>query len=107
MKRWADDSKAEHRPEVPFARRREEAARRYRNRADSACHQIAAMVAGYAQRRRFAAVEYRDAEQSFGPQFPWFRLRELIREKCDKAEVEFEHASGEVTPEIRAPLAGE
>jgi hypothetical protein len=99
LQRWADDSKAEHRPNVPFARRREEAARRYRNRVNSASHQIAAMVAGYAQRRRFAAVEYRDAEQSFCPQFPWFRLRELIREKCDKVQIEFDHASGEVTPE--------
>ena len=65
------------------------------------------MVAGYAQRRRFSAVEYCDTEQSFCPQFPWFRLRELIREKCDKVEVEFEHASGEVTPETRTPLAEE
>ena len=78
---------------MPFAVRREEAARRYRNRVDSACPQIAAMVGGYAQRRRFAAVEYRDAEQSFCPQFPWFRLRELIREKCDEVEIEFDHAA--------------
>jgi hypothetical protein len=103
LQRWADDSKAEHRPDVPFARRREEAARRYRHRVDSASHQIAAMVAGYAQRRRFAAVEYRDAEQSFCPQFPWFRLRELIREKCDEVEIEFEHAGG--TPETPELLA--
>jgi hypothetical protein len=57
------------------------------------------MVAGYAQRRRFAAVEYRDADQSFCPQFPWFRLRELIRQKCDEVEIEFEHAGGAITPE--------
>jgi hypothetical protein len=58
LQRWADDSRAEHRPDVPFAQRREDAARHH-NRVDSACHQIAA------------------------------------------------HASGEVTPETRAPLAEE
>jgi hypothetical protein len=41
------------------------------------------------------------------PMLAWFRLRELIRGKCDKVEVEFEHASGEVTPETRSPLAEE
>jgi hypothetical protein len=107
LQRWAEDSKAEHRPHVPFAQRREEAARRYRNRMDSTCHQIAAMVAGYAQRRKFAKVEYRDSEQSFCPQFPWFRLRELLREKCDKVGVEFEHASGEAKLEQQGPLAEE
>jgi hypothetical protein len=54
---------------------------------------------GICAARRFAAVEYRDAEH------PWFRLREQIREKCDKVVIEFEHASGEVTPETRVPPA--
>jgi hypothetical protein len=105
LKRWADDSKAEHRPCVPFAQRREESVRRYRNRVDSACHQIAAVVAGYAQRRRCAAVEYRDTDHSFCPQFPWFRLRQLIAEKCDNVEVRFEYSIDGAIPESLDQLA--
>lgn len=105
LQHWADDSKAEHRPDVPFQARREEAAVRYRNRMASACHQMAAMVAGYARRRRFAAVEYRDADTSFCPDFTWFRLRELLREKCDAVDVAFEHASGEEKTESAEPPA--
>ena len=107
LQRWADDSKAEHRPGVPFGERREAAALKYRNRMNSVCHQIAAMIAGYAGRRRFATVEYRDAETTFCADFPWFRLRQLIAEKCDAVGVQFEYASGDGLPVGSEPLAEE
>ena len=71
------------------------------------CHRLAAMVTGYANRRRFAAVEYRDANQVFCPGFPWFRLRELLREKCDAWGLAFEHASSDPSPKSQGPFAPE
>ena len=107
LQRWADDSKAEHRPVVPFAERRIEAARRYRNRMHSVSHQIAAMVSGYAKRRRFATVEYKDGDTTFCAEFTWFELRELIRQKCDAVGVAFEHVAGEETPPENKEAPGE
>jgi hypothetical protein len=95
LQRWGDDSKAEHRPVVPFEERREAAALKYSNRMNSVCHQIAAMIAGYAGRRRFATVEFHDAETSFCTDFTWFHLRQLIAEKCDAVGVRFEYANGD------------
>jgi hypothetical protein len=99
LQRWADDSKLEHRPKVPFAQRRAEASARYHDRMHTACHQIAAMIAGYARRRYFATVEYRDADTSFCPDFSWFSLRQLIREKCDALGLAFEYANGDEKPD--------
>jgi len=56
LQRWSEDQKAEHRPDPPFAERRGHAAAKYNQRMASACHAIAAMLVGYADRRRFAAV---------------------------------------------------
>jgi hypothetical protein len=92
LNRWATDSNTENRRTVSFQHRREEAARRYRNRVESAFHQISATVAGYANRRHFASIEYHDSERRFCPEFPWYRLSELMREKCDAYEIGFEYA---------------
>jgi hypothetical protein len=109
LQRLADDSKAEHRPVPPFSTRRENAATKYRDRMSSLTHQAAAMVVGYAQRRRFAVVSYDDALATFCEQFPWFALRAKIAEKCNAAGIEFQYvaASGEAKPEVAQPLAKE
>jgi hypothetical protein len=54
LQRWADDSKFEQRPVPSLAERCENAARKYRDRVDSATHEIAAQLAGYADRRHFS-----------------------------------------------------
>lgn len=107
LQRWADDSKYENRPKPKFAARREAASGKYRNRMDSACHEIAAQVAGYALRRKFAAVRYDDSIKGYCEQFPWFKLRRLIAEKLDQAGVVFEHASGSPPTEKPEPLSEE
>jgi hypothetical protein len=48
------------------------------------------MLVGYADLRRFAAIRWDDFDQSFAPQFPWCRLRELIHEKADVLGIAFE-----------------
>lgn len=107
LQRWADDTKYENCPEPNFAARREAASGKYRNRMDSACHEIAAQVAGYALRRKFAAVRYDDSVKGYCEQFPWFKLRTLIAEKLDRAGVEFEHATEDAPPEKPEPLSEE
>src|SRR6266851_5776485 len=64
LQRWSEDQKAEHRPVPPFAERRGHTAAKYKQRMTSACHAIAAMLVGYADRRRFAAIRWDDSDQS-------------------------------------------
>jgi len=89
LQRWADDSKYEARPDVKFAGRRANAVRKYRDRMDSVTHEIAAQLAGYAERRRFAVVEYDDTDRKFSPDLPWYRLASLIAEKLDAKGIQF------------------
>jgi hypothetical protein len=93
LQRWAEDSKAEHRPIPPFAERRTNAGRKYRDRMATACHTIASLLVNYAIRRQFAAVRYDDSERTYCEQFPWFELKLKIAEKCDAAGLDFEHVS--------------
>jgi hypothetical protein len=83
LQRWSEDTKYEQRPVPRFANRREAAARKFRDRMNSATHEIAAQLAGYAERRRFSGVLYDDRDKSFCLNFPWFRLRELVKQKLD------------------------
>jgi hypothetical protein len=93
LQRWAEDSKAEHRPVPPFAERRTDAVRKYHNRVGTACHTIASLIVNYSIRRRFAAVHYDDSDRTYCEQFPWFELKLKIAEKCDAAGLGFEHVS--------------
>ncbi|HTA71925.1 MAG TPA: hypothetical protein VK776_26765 [Bryobacteraceae bacterium] len=93
LQRWAEDSKAEHRPAPPFAERRTNAVRKYRDRMATACHTIGSLVVNYAIRRQFAAVRYDDSDRTYCEQFPWFELKLRIAEKCDAAGLDFEHVS--------------
>lgn len=105
LDRWADDQKFENRPVPGFTARREASVRKYANRMSSACHEIAAQLAGYAERRRFAVVQYDDRERSYCPRFPYVRLRELIAEKLDARGISFQIASGEIDEKTQKPLA--
>jgi hypothetical protein len=82
-----------------FAVRRKQAAEKFRARFDSATHQIAAELAGYAHRRHFAAVSYDDREHNYCEKFPWAELRRKLAEKLDERGIRLELASGEVIEE--------
>jgi hypothetical protein len=108
LQRLADDQKYEQRPVPAFAQRREAAARKYRDRMDSATHEIAAQLATYAWRRHFASVRYDDSVHAFvGDGFPWYRLRNLIAEKLDARGIALEIASAAPVQEKPGPLAEE
>ncbi len=80
---------------------------KFHDRMSSAIHEIAAQLVSYAKRRRFASIQYDDAEKSYLEQFPWFRLSALIAEKADAEGIGFEHASGQAPKEKAEPLAEE
>jgi hypothetical protein len=87
LHRWSEDAKYENLPVPSFAARREAANAKFHRRLQSAAHEIAAQLAGYAQRRRFTTVEYDDGERGFCDQFPWARLVTLIAEKLDARSI--------------------
>jgi hypothetical protein len=87
LKEWGDDAKYENRPVPSFAARRRAAVRKFRDRMDSAMHEITMQLVGYASRRRFAAIEYDDNERGEWD-LPWFKLRALLAQKCDQAGIE-------------------
>jgi hypothetical protein len=95
LQRWNEDTKAENRPRPTFAQRRERAAQKFRDRMNSATHEIAAQLAGYAARRGFAAVLYDEREHGFCDDFPWYRLRTIISEKLEMYGIRLELARGE------------
>jgi hypothetical protein len=106
--RLAEDQKAEQRPVPSFAGRREAMTLKQRRRMDSAIQQIAAQLAKFAQRRRFAVVRYNDADKSYLEKFPWFVLRERIAGKLDEYHIAFEHvASAAADAQKPQPLAEE
>ena|SRR5579863_1843307 len=82
-----------------FSERRKLAARKYRNRMESATHEIAAQLAGYAKRRHFSNVCFIDAEHAFCQGFPWFRLRQLIEGKLNAHGIRCENVGHTVTEE--------
>jgi hypothetical protein len=106
LQRWAEDQKYEQRPVPSFAGRRAAAARKYRDRMDSATQEIAAQLAAYASRRRFAAVRYDDNERGYLDGFPWYRLRALIAQQVQARGMTFE-ASGPAETKEPEPLAEE
>jgi hypothetical protein len=105
LQRWADDQKAEQRPVATFSARREAATAKYNQRLSSACHEIAAQLTGYAQRRHFAVLIYDDTERSYCPDFRYARLTELLQEKLDALGIEFRLASGEAREKTEEALA--
>jgi transposase len=107
LQRWSEDQRYERRPVPALAQRREAAVRKYRTRMESATHEIAAQLAGYAARRRFALVRYNDQDRAYlGDGFPWFRLRSLIAEKLDAQGIELEivTANDDAAHTAKSPL---
>jgi hypothetical protein len=90
IQRWAEDQKAEQRPVPSFAQRREESVRKQRNRVKSAIDEVAADLGAFAERRKFAAIEYDDTERGFmGEKFPYYLLADRIRTILDEKGITF------------------
>lgn len=105
LQRLREDLKAERRlkrDRAGIVQRMDLIARKQRNRLDTFCHTVAREVANMLARRRCSLVVYVDADQSYMPHFPWFKLKGLLAEKCDQEGIEF--ASGDAVPEAPDPL---
>lgn len=89
LRRWSEDKKFEARPVPLFAARQQAEIAKYHSRMDTACHQIAAMLAGYAFRKRFSSVEYNDSNRQFEDRFRYYTLKLLIGEKLTAKAIEF------------------
>lgn len=94
LDRWSKDQKAENHPPA-FQARREKDCTKYRRRIHSACHEAAAQLVNYAARRRFATIQYNDVVRGFLKSFPWWQLRDLIREKADAKGIALELAGSD------------
>lgn len=90
LQHWADDSKAEARPDPALNARRAGAAVKYHNRMNTAADQAAAFVVNYARRRKFSGIVYDESDHSWCPQFVWYRLRQRIEVACDEHGLSFE-----------------
>jgi hypothetical protein len=99
LQEWSDDTKFEDRPVPAFTQKRALAAKRYRDRMNSVCHESSARCVGYAVRRGFRTIRYNDSTQKFCAGFPWFQLREQLRQKCEAEGVLFEHVTNDTPTE--------
>lgn len=88
MQRLADDYKHEpRRVRHEVEHRRELWVRKHADRMDTLCHQCAARLVGFASRRRVAEIELDMSERGFASSFPYFKLKELIGQKCERAGI--------------------
>ncbi len=107
LQRLREDRKAEQRPVPSFERHQDSLVAKQRNRMKSAVQMMAAQLANFARRRRYASVRYDDSAVGYVLSFPYFLLRDRIKTVLDEYGIAFEHASaGEIT-ETGEPLAGE
>lgn len=99
----SDDMKAENRPASKALRERTaKMAYRQKCRLDTEVRRMAAMLVNYAVRRKVGRLEYSDDDQRYFQVFPWNTLRDYVSQACDKQDVEFVLASGEVVESERS-----
>lgn len=76
-----------------------EVSRKHQDRLASFTHEAAAHIVQHARRRKVRTVRYDDTiRRYFGKEFPWFEFRGKLRDKCEEAGIDFQHAAQDVTP---------
>lgn len=85
LDRLSQDTKAERRLNPDWLRglneSRERCCLKHSRRVSSWLHETTAHLAGYCVRQHVTHVLYRDVDQGFIERFPWYRLREMLRDK--------------------------
>lgn len=71
LQAWSDDQKAEQRPHVSFASRREAACHKYHNRMESAQKELAHQIAELCRRQHVAEVVYDDTDSGYFGDVEW------------------------------------
>jgi len=97
LQRWHDGMKAEMRRPKRASRKNAEdmqnRAEKCRNRINSFIDETAAQCVNHAVRRQLARIVYNDECQTYFRQFPWYRVKMLLQQKCNAAGIEFEYSS--------------
>jgi hypothetical protein len=108
VQRLSEDQKAEQRPVPSFVDVRERIVRQQRHYLKSTIQGVAAHLANFAERRRFAEIIYDDSQRWLSS-FPYFELEERIKLDLDERGIVFKKmpASGDVRKETASPLAEE
>lgn len=94
--RLSDDRKFEDRRRgrpVTFEQRSRAEVEKFRRRMDTATHQIALRIVGYAKRRKFGKIEYNESDKRFLDQFPYHELKTKLIDKANLAGIEVELVS--------------
>lgn len=107
LSRTSDDLKRENRWPAEVRRRALEArqlrVQKHGYRMDSHTHEVSAMLAGFARRRRVARVIYQDTDRSYVAEYPWHQLWEQLAYKLKETGIDI--ASGSVPAENQDALA--
>lgn len=87
LARYAQDTKAERRMSNDKRRQlnesRERCCFKHEKRMKSWLHEVTAHLVGFAVRQRAGVVFYKDVDQSFIPRFPWYILRQRLKDKLE------------------------
>jgi hypothetical protein len=95
LERWSDDQKREHRPGASFASLRETVSAKYRRRMDSAVKEYAAQIVNFANRGKYAEIEWVEPDQRhLAGKFPWAGLFARLAVKADQAGITLRSFSG-------------
>jgi hypothetical protein len=80
---------------------------KFERRIQTFCHTAARMLVEFAKRQSVGKIIYNDSDQAYMPSFQWFKLKTLLRQKCDESGIAFQHAnpSADVTPKNADALA--
>lgn len=95
--RYSDDLKAENRSgkrrRDVIVDGRQNFLTKHKNRVDTFCHQVSAMLVNYAVRRKCKKVVYDDTYKGYLDQFTWFTFKEKIKAKLNFHGIQFEDVS--------------
>lgn len=99
LQRISEDTKREKRWPAKMKRNiqkvREARCEKQNNRLDSWCHEVSAMILGFAQRNGCGTIIYDDVLQTYFPSFPWFSLRGKLEYKCNAVGIKLVHRGAE------------
>lgn len=99
LQRWREDMKFEARIPKRKSRKKAEdmqaACLKMSNRLNSFIDETCAQVVGHAIRRKLLVVRLDDTERIYFRDFAWYRLREKLKQVCDREGLQFECSSAE------------
>lgn len=100
LQRWNVDSRHERGRAPSFAARRTAATEKFRDRMNTAIHQITASLVHFAEAKSFATVCYDDARKTYCEQFPWMRLRSVLAEKLRDVGIGIEISGANIVESV-------